>query len=70
MNWQEFYDYLMEEVDPEKYHNALDKESWFYQDQKRRYDDDVRKGRKIEYRIDPKRDAEEAKKRAKKNKSK
>jgi hypothetical protein len=46
-----------EEVDPDKYHKQLDAESDFYKDQKRRYDKDKKSGKKIEYRIDPKRDA-------------
>jgi hypothetical protein len=52
----------LEEVDPEKFHRQLDDDSWFYQDQRRRYLDDIKKGRKIEYRIDPSRDARIAKK--------
>jgi hypothetical protein len=42
-----------EAVDPAKYHKQLDDESWFYKDQKKRYDKNKKAGKKIEYRIDP-----------------
>ncbi len=47
---------IEEEVDPVKYHKQLDGESWFYKDQKKRYDKAKKSGKKIEYRIDPERD--------------
>ncbi len=42
-----------EAVDPATYHKQLDDKSWFYKDQKKRYDKNKKAGKKIEYRIDP-----------------
>lgn len=59
MNWQEFYDYLLEAT-PREYHDAIDAESDFYKDQKKRYDANKKPGKppgdEYEYRIDPRRD--------------